>query len=645
MLTSLLNSLRSRLLLPLIIAVIVVIALQTLITLSLTSGSVNELVEGVSGQMEAENLNIARELDDSGRQVERSIAALAEKSREVLATTLEEQLGNEQVKVASQLAKTLKASADSMAQLLAAVSPAAIWDEDTPLLTEYVRVAHKNPDVIFAFYFDADDKPLTRHLERNDPRVKRLLEQGEGRRSRDKVLSAARADSNIYISSVEINPRGAVIGRFIMGVSREEEQQAVEAMESSFTQVVEVSQQLVDGAIQVQSAGTLKDLGASIDNVKQRNEQALLVVQQDIESSSSMLVRNLTLIMLVMGVLLVFVLVIAMAIRVLAKVNVLTGEVRELATGEGDLTRRIAIRSNDEIGDMAAEINRFIEKTQGIVQEVNGAADQTGSSIDDLYQQSSHMQEAMDRQKQAVGQVSHALDEIVTSIQYETESVQNSLLSVDQVRENTSQTVDISGKVRELFTLLVEKVREASDVVNSLQDRSDQIGTVLDVIKGIAEQTNLLALNAAIEAARAGESGRGFAVVADEVRSLASKTQQSTEDIQRTIESLQSGAKGAVGVIDDACSHAEEGIEAISMADQLQQNVQASVQELYDLINNIASMAEEQSHVSVDLKSSVDTINGETERSLQSVNEVADTGSKLATLSAALKKAVSQFRV
>ncbi|RRJ83674.1 methyl-accepting chemotaxis protein [Aestuariirhabdus litorea] len=645
MLSTLLNSLRSRLLLPLIIAVVAVISLQVVITLVLTSGSVDSLVEEVSGRMAAENGSIAGELDASGRQVQQSIAALSQRSREALASTLKQQLGAEQVKVASQLSDSLVAATDSMAQLLAAVAPAAIWDRDTPLLTEYVRVAHRNPNVIFAFYLDADGNPLTRHLERSDPRVKALLERGEGRRSGDKVLNAARGDSSIYLSEAEINPRGAVIGRFIMGVSRETELQAVAGMEASFAEVISESQKQVDEAIQSQSRTTLDALRTSLGGVKARNEEALAVVQRSIDASSSRLMASLTLTMLVMGGLIVLVLLVAMAIRVLSKIQMLTREIHELASGEGDLTRRIAISSNEEIGDMAAEINRFIEKTQGIVQQVNAASDQTATRIDDLYQQSNRMQDAMDRQKQAVDQVSHALDEIVTSIQYETESVQNALHSVDQVRENTNHTVEISTQVRELFTLLVNKVREASEVVNALEGRSNQIGAVLDVIKGIAEQTNLLALNAAIEAARAGESGRGFAVVADEVRSLASKTQQSTADIQSNIESLQSGAKGAVSVIDAACSHAEEGIEAITRADQLQQNVQESVQVLYDMINNIASMAEEQSHVSIDLKGSVETINGESERSLQSVNEVAETGRELAQLSATLKGAVSQFRV
>ncbi|WP_426416042.1 methyl-accepting chemotaxis protein [Aestuariirhabdus sp. LZHN29] len=645
MISNLLKSLRSRLLLPLIIAVIAVITLQTLVTLTLTSGSVDELVDGVSGQMAAENSSIATELDESGRQVEQSIAALSQSSRDALATTLEQQLGEEKIKVANQLSSSLVAATDSMAQLLASVAPAAIWDQDTPLLTEYVRVAHRNPNVIFAFYFDAEGKPLTRHLERSDPRVKALLKRGKGARSRDKILDAARSDNAIYISEAEVNPRGAVIGRFIIGVSRDAEQQAVAALESSFAEVITESQQQVDSTIQQQSRTTLDSLQGSLGSVKQRNQEALLVVQRSIDASSSSLMASLTLTMVVMGVVMVLVMVVALAIRVLSKIRVLTREIHELATGEGDLTRRIAIRSNDEIGDMAGEINRFIEKTQGIVQEVNAASDQTATRIDDLYQQSSHMQGAMDRQKQAIDQVSHALDEIVTSIQYETESVQNSLHSVDQVRENTTHTVEISSKVRDLFTQLVEKVREASEVVNTLEGRSNQIGAVLGVIRGIAEQTNLLALNAAIEAARAGESGRGFAVVADEVRSLASKTQQSTADIQSNIESLQSGAKGAVSVIDAACSHAEEGIGAMTEADHLQQSVQESVQVLYDMINNIASMAEEQSHVSMDLKGSVETINGESDRSLLSANEVADTGRELAQLSATLKRAVSQFRV
>ena len=294
---------------------------------------------------------------------------------------------------------------------------------------------------------------------------------------------------------------------------------------------------------------------------------------------------------------------------------------------------------------MAAAINQFISKTHGIVRQANTAVDDTGAHIQDMNQASEQTQSAVERQHQQVGQVSSAMSEMVDSIQQVAERIQENLANVDQIRQASNEASSISTSVKGSIETLAEEVRQATDVVSGVASYSEQIEKVLDIIKGIAEQTNLLALNAAIEAARAGESGRGFAVVADEVRALASKTQLSTEDIQRQIDELQNQAREAVTVIKNASGHAETGIEGIARSDKNLQSVTASVGRLFDFTNDIAAMAEQQSQVSNGVNKSIEHISQDAELASHSVQESAQASRALAATAESLKSTLAQFKI
>ncbi|WP_439862251.1 methyl-accepting chemotaxis protein [Pseudomonas sp. MBLB4136] len=229
--------------------------------------------------------------------------------------------------------------------------------------------------------------------------------------------------------------------------------------------------------------------------------------------------------------------------------------------------------------------------------------------------------------------------------QAESQAMQEALQRVAAIRQAADENAAIATRVGGSIEELVSRVSDGAAVIERLARQSEQIEVVLTVIHGIAEQTNLLALNAAIEAARAGESGRGFAVVADEVRALASKTQQSTGDIQAHIGALQEGAREAVGVIAHAGQQADKGLLALRESARVQQAVQAAVEEVHGAINAATQAAAHQAEGAHAVRGRVEVIHAEAQRAAEAVAATAQSGRVLDGLAGRLRASLGQFRV
>lgn len=645
MLNTLLPHLGSRLLRPILLVVLLVILVQVAVTLLITRSNVSELVNQVVATQTEGSEQLQQRLTQAGSRIDDAIQAMSAGTEQAIAQTLSVQLVQEKLAVGRLLTDSVQDTARAMAQLMALAAPEAIWDKDTPLLTQLVRDLHRNEMVLFARYYDASGNSLSRYLDKRIPKVKALLAQGEGSGSMDKVLDAARKDPGVFIVEVDINPRGAVIGRFVLGVSNARASEAEAELEQRFQTLIEHSKSSVKQVIGRESAQTSEVQAQAISAATDVVTQAGAAVNRAIESASAALLRQLTLIMAVLAVLMLLVLGTVMVMRITTKLVHLTGALQALAEGEGDLTRRVPQTGNDEITAMSSAINSFIEKTRRLVVQASEAAADTDSHIQAMAGVSQQANSAVERQHHQISQLSSAMGEMASTIQQVAERIQYNLENVDQIRDASQQASEISADMKQLIESLVRDVRDACAVVNSVAEQSTQIEMVSDVIKGIAEQTNLLALNAAIEAARAGESGRGFSVVADEVRALASKTQLSTENIQQQIHSLQAGVSEVVKVIESAGQKAEQGIGAIQRSDERMQSVSEAVQQLFDLTNDIAAMAEEQSHVAGDINSSVDGISRDTQVTADASRKSADAGASLGQLAASLKGTLAQFKV
>ena len=395
-------------------------------------------------------------------------------------------------------------------------------------------------------------------------------------------------------------------------------------------------------------SGAAKDSSAILSaRLKVAHEAALGMAgssRQLVESAAQRLLWQVSGGLVIVAVLVLLVLAAILGWRVVNRLRLLIGALGELAAGEGDLTRRVEMRSSDELGEMAGVVNGFVARLQPIMREASQVAQRTDTEIAGLGRRSAAAEAATARQCDEVAGSLQALAQMSSDAQAESLAMQDALQRVAAIRQAAEDNAAIAVRVNGLIEGLVLRVENGAAVIERLAQQSQQIEVVLSVIHGIAEQTNLLALNAAIEAARAGESGRGFAVVADEVRALASKTQQSTGDIQSHINALQQGAGEAVAAVSQAAQQAREGQAALQQSAGLQQSIQHSVNDVHGAIDSASLAARHQAEGVDAVRGRVEIIHGEAQRVADVVGEMAASGRVLEGLAEQLRSSLGQFK-
>ncbi|POR59857.1 methyl-accepting chemotaxis protein [Pseudomonas syringae] len=642
--SAVLSLLQSRLLRPVFIALGIALLVQVVVAVALTRSTVTALEADLANRLGVDSQHLSSELESASSEVTSSLDALSASTRQRLSVGLSTRLKEEQAQLRATLEKDLRESATDMAELLAAVAPRAMWDNDTPTLSEFARRAQRNPNVLFVVYDDAAGEHLTRYMNRDNPLVKALLAKGEGERAMDKVLNAAKSDPSVYYVEASISPNGVEIGKVRMGVSTATVEENLTALDKRFATLITSGEQLVSDSL----ASASKDSSAALRTRLQSAQAAgaamtantRVAVQEAAETLRWRIGMGLALVGL--GVLLL--LAVVLGRRVVSKLHLLIAALNDLAAGEGDLTKRVKLDSNDEIGDMSAAVNRFIDKLQPIVREAGEVAQRTGQEIGVMSERNAGADAAAELQRDQVAASLKALEQMADEAQSESQAMQAALRQVIDIKQATDENTRTSNQVGGLIEALAGQVETGAQVIERLAQQSQQIEVVLEVIHGIAEQTNLLALNAAIEAARAGETGRGFAVVADEVRALASKTQSSTGDIQEHIVALQRGAKEAVAAIGIAGRQAKEGLEVLRDSAKRQQTVQASVEQVHAAIGLATKAAVHQAEGAQAVRGRVEVIHAQAEKAAKAVVETTASGKVLNGLAAQLKSSLGQFR-
>ncbi|MHA7926979.1 MAG: methyl-accepting chemotaxis protein [Marinobacter sp.] len=317
----------------------------------------------------------------------------------------------------------------------------------------------------------------------------------------------------------------------------------------------------------------------------------------------------------------------------------------DIASGDGDLTRRLDVSGKDELGQLATAFNSFADQVHGLVERVLSSTRTLNEATADLNQVMTEAEQGVERQKSESDQVATAMNEMTAAAQEVASNASEASTAADHANGQVCDAQGLVHQASEAIGGLSEQVGEGVRVIEQLGADSRRIDSVLEVIREIADQTNLLALNAAIEAARAGEAGRGFAVVADEVRTLARRTQQSTQEIQDMIERLQSGAGNAVKLIGSISERSEATVEETRQVNEALQRIGQAVATITDMNTQIASAAEEQTSVSETINQNVHEIVAITEQTAQGTRRAGDATQRLRNLASEMSSEVSRYRV
>ena len=331
----------------------------------------------------------------------------------------------------------------------------------------------------------------------------------------------------------------------------------------------------------------------------------------------------------------------AALVRSLHQINQM---LQDMAAGEGDLTKRLPVHGHDDLGRLALSFNTFVEKIRGTVADVAQASHTLERAAVDLQDNAQTAGAGVARQRHENSQIAAAMTQVAASALQMASSAE----LAEQLSREAHQSAD-SGLTRvksnrEAMDSLTEKVDKLAQVIDSLRKDSGLIGSVLEVIRSIAEQTNLLALNAAIEAARAGDQGRGFAVVADEVRSLAQRTQQSTEEIQGIIQTLQQRTQSAIEMMTDSQSAVAHASESTLHTSQSLQEITSAVDAIDQNIQRVVMAAAEQARVAHVVEDGVARANGISEETFATVERTRMAAASILQLDGQLTRLIEQFQ-
>jgi methyl-accepting chemotaxis protein len=359
------------------------------------------------------------------------------------------------------------------------------------------------------------------------------------------------------------------------------------------------------------------------------------------EHAAIKLISGALIIALIIGLIMPF--VIGKAIT--APIKILSGRLDEVANGDGDLRLRLDDSAKDEMADLARAFNVFMEKLSQTIKNVSISADELGQSSETAIRIMEKTLSNVETQRDETSLVSDAM----AGMRAATEQVAATTSEAAKVAESAKQRVsdgkDSAKETQVIIKQLASEVSTASSVIESLAAETNNIGNVLEAIRGIAEQTNLLALNAAIEAARAGDTGRGFAVVADEVRSLAQRTQSSTADIQQLVETLRSEAKNAVDSMEKGVQSTEKCLGKSDETAAALEDANQAVNSISDLNMKIAATAGEQTASAEQISNNVINISIVAEETSRGASETASANQNIAKNLVNLHSSLNQFQV
>ncbi len=380
--------------------------------------------------------------------------------------------------------------------------------------------------------------------------------------------------------------------------------------------------------------GLLKLLTEAGENV-QESRQTII--------SSNQFIQNASILILIVGALSGGILSWLISKAIVNPIETMRSTISSIEQ-KSDLTQTISIDSSDEIGEISASINSMLKNFRSLISQVADRTIQVKSSAENMASIAVTTSQGATRQQSESTRAAEAMDDMTSTVEnvsrLASEVTEAVLLANTNVNQGTEVITNVLKSINDIESFVVK----VAGVIQQLNGESEKIGSVLDVIRSIADQTNLLALNAAIEAARAGEQGRGFAVVADEVRSLANRTQNSTEEIQQMIETLQSNAQNAVSMMEEGQKQTEKTVSLAAVAGDSLEAINSAIDKISAISRQTEEAMQQQNQTTQGVNTNIHEISTISSETASQAKQVTDASGQLVELSTQLESIINQFK-
>ncbi|BCO07785.1 hypothetical protein GF1_01610 [Desulfolithobacter dissulfuricans] len=583
----------------------------------------DQLAEMVNSDLE----KLASHHQKKLRQMRDSVKeALTRASRDALTETADS--------IQQELRQMRRQNGQTVALLLAQMAGPALLAKDYAALNQYVRGAHKNPNVVFVFYQDLSGRPLTRYLNRRNEKLKSYLPE-KGRPDIDVIIKKAQDDPDVLVIGQQVESDGDKLGMVYLALDMTSARAKAATMQEHFEELIESNEEQIETILGRESSEILTAINTVIADLRQDIQTTAQTIRDDIKQANSKMVSQMRRLFVFGSLGGLAIVIIILMLNARSILRLLGGEPTSMVNmarriAGGDLDIEISKQPGDQSSLLAA-LHDMVVSLQQLIGKVTAESSRLSSTSRDLEKAAEEMSgDALQSAERATA-VAAATEEMsvnMNTVSMASEQAANNVnIVATAVEEMSSAVREIAGNTDKASRITQEAVRYAessSEKVNTLGEAAREISKVTEVITEISEQTNLLALNATIEAARAGEAGKGFAVVANEIKELAKQTAEATGEIKNRINSIQQSTDDTVGEI---------------------QQISQVINDVNDIVSSIATAVEEQTSVTSDISANVteaaqgisevnenvaqsSAVAGEIARDISEVSELADNSRK-----------------